>query len=291
MKWTRLANPAFLAALALLASGAIALSSVVSVLKIQLRKLPIEAPDGIVLSTLPGAIPGWTRYGPEKPPMSVEMLETLGTENYVSRDYARTDTPEGERPMVMELHCAYYTGSIDTVPHVPDRCFVGGGMSIVGNARQISIPLDLTRFVRDSGLDPALHGDNPIYIAQASRTSVRPNARVHLPRGLENLKMRVQEFAAPGGQRLFAGYFFIANGGAVASAEDVRLLAFKLDDTYSYYLKVQFTSASVTSAEELARQAGDFLNEMLPEIMLRAPDWVDVREGRYPDNASASSTH
>jgi hypothetical protein len=73
----------------------------------------------------------------------------------------------------------------------------------------------------------------------------------------------------------------------VASAEGVRLLAFDLTDTYSYYLKVQFTSGAVSSAEELAAHAGEFLSEMLPEIMLRVPDWVEVREGRYPHDGAA----
>ena len=88
---------------------------------------------------------------------------------------------------------------------------------------------------------------------------------------------------------VFAGYFFIANGGTVPNAESVRLLAFNLDDTYSYYVKVQFSSATVDSAEELVEIVGSMLTVMLPEFMLRLPDWVDVREGRYPASAKRSS--
>ena len=33
----------------------------------------------------------------------------------------------------------------------------------------------------------------------------------------------------------------------------------------------------------LGEVTGKFMDAMLPEIMRRVPDWVEVREGRYPE--------
>ena len=106
---------------------------------------------------------------------------------------------------------------------------------------------------------------------------------MRFPRDVEDLEMRITPFQDEKGRMVYAGYFFIANGGTVASANDIRLLAFQLEDDYSYYVKVQFTSGTVGSVEELAELAGSMLDEILPDIMDRVPDWVEVREGRYPE--------
>ncbi|MCB9838280.1 MAG: exosortase-associated EpsI family protein [Phycisphaeraceae bacterium] len=277
--------PAYIVGITMLLTSALALGTIINALGLQLRKLPIEPATGLRFHSMPIEFPHWSRYGQEQPPLSKEVLETLGTSNYLSRHYVNTDTAEGVKRNIVELHCAYYTGSVDTVPHVPERCFVGGGMSITGGPWVLDVPIDTSAFVNDSDLDPEMHGR--VMLAQTSPDSSRPNQRVHLPRDLDKLKIRITEYGSPDGQRMFAGYFFIANGGTVPNAEGVRLLAFDLRDTYSYYAKVQFSSATVESAPELADIAGSMLTEMFPEIMLRLPDWVDVRSGRYPTPTTA----
>jgi hypothetical protein len=52
---------------------------------------------------------------------------------------------------------------------------------------------------------------------------------------------------------------------------------------YAYYMKVQFLGVGLDSAEELAAASADILNDLFPEIMRRAPDWIEVEEGRYPE--------
>jgi len=278
---------AYTVAVTTLLASAVALGSVIVVMGIHLRKLPIEPASGLRFHSMPIEFADWVRFGPEQAPLSKEVIETLGTQNYLSRRYIQTTDGQDGKRNVVELHCAYYTGGIDTVPHVPERCFVGGGMSITGGPWVLPVPIDTSAFVHETGIDADTHGE--VMLAQTSPKSTRPNHRVHLPRDLENLQMRISEYGSPNGPRMFAGYFFIANGGTVASAEGIRLLAFNLDDTYSYYAKVQFSSATAQSAEELADLAGSMLTEMLPEIMLRLPDWVDVREGRYPDPAEQTT--
>ncbi len=114
-----------------------------------------------------------------------------------------------------------------------------------------------------------------------------PGTRVRLPRDItpeHPVPIRVSGFGESGKEQLFAGYFFIANGGVVANANDVRTLAFDLTSDYAYYLKVQVTSSSPSSGEELVERAASLLDGLMGEIMRCSPDWVDVETGRYPED-------
>jgi len=277
----RLLNPAFLAALFVLLFAGTGLGALIRYADIHLQKLPIEPANGLRFHTLPTEAPGWRRVGQDQV-MTEEILQTLGTENYVSRVYRQREPAPDSDPIEFELHCAYYTGTIDTVPHVPERCFVGGGMSIDAGSRIVDVPLDLDRFPIDAFIDQELHGG----VIRSGRTT--RGVYVHMPRDIEGLKMNVTRFRDRGGRRFYAGYFFLANGGHVATANGVRSLAFKLNDTYAYYAKVQFMSYHASSAEELAQVAADFLNEMFPDIVERTPNWVDVVEGRHTSDRMAS---
>ncbi|MEC9374154.1 MAG: exosortase-associated EpsI family protein [Planctomycetota bacterium] len=287
MNWNKLANPAVIVAVVILVSAAAGLGVLVRAMDIYIQKLPIDPPNNAKFHTIPVELPSWERLGADPPALTGEVLEALGTSNYLSRWYIQTEHPEDEEPWRLELHTAYYTGAIDSVPHVPERCYVGGGMSISGQSQIVPLPIDLERFPPD----PSLRGTEWSHIRRGrlGPTSSRPGAYVRMPRDLENLSLHVTKFSDPNGRSLFAGYFFLANGGAVPSAYDVRQLAFTLKDTYSYYAKVQFMSDQAQSPEQLARMAAEFLNEMFPEIMLRVPDWVEVKEGRYPPAASSAT--
>lgn len=278
MSLRRVATPAFLAALAILVGGAVGLTAAIGAMGAHLQKLPIYPAgpgEGPKFASLPRSCDGWEQLGVDAQ-LSAEVIEELGTRNQVSRVYQRTATPEGGAPKAFELHCAYYTGTIDTVPHVPERCYVGGGMTFDGESVIVPIKLDLSLFPVDRLLDPERYG-GPI-----RRGRTLDGLHVHMPRGLERLSMNVTPYRDQTGRRLFAGYFFIANGGTVPLADNVRLLAYQIREKYAYYAKVQFMTGDVESAEELANLAADYLNKMLPDIMRRVPDWVDVTDGRYP---------
>lgn len=275
-----LRSPAFLAAIGVLVLGAVALQVSLARMEVVLRKRPIYAKDDLPLRTVSPSVPGWERAGQDNI-LSKEVTEELGTENYLSRVY------RGEhngKPVLVELHLAYYTGMIDTVPHVPERCFVGGGMVQAGGSRIVPIPVDLERFSIDPYVDPDKYG--PVYTAQGENFQA-----VRMPFGIEDLGLRVTPFRDERLDRqVFAGYFFLANGGIATSANDVRALAFNLKNDYAYYTKVQFTSWDVASAEDLGLVAASMLDELLPQIMRRVPDWIEVMEGRYPpDNPRGRS--
>ena len=279
-------NWAGVAGLVVLIASALGLGAAIDFFDFYLQKLPIEAPDGLKFHTLPREVAGWKQVGEDKV-MSKDGAAELGTDNYISRVYAQTDV-DPKDAKVIELHCAYYTGMIDTVPHVPERCMVGGGWEISGSSVQARVPLT---FEGEDGFDrisvdrEASDDERTVYQMRSPVTF----GPVRLPVGIDDLRMNVTKFRDGGSDRtLFAGYFFLANGGVVSKADDVRLLAFGLTEHYAYYAKVQISTSSVETAEELGELTGDFLDSMLPEIMRRVPDWVEVRAGRYPEGNTSS---
>lgn len=270
---------AALIATAVLLVSAVTVAAVITTVGAHLRKMPIEAASGQKFHSLPESFPGWRMVRDEI--MSAEGMAELGTENYVSRWYeAVNDKGEPlDPPVLVQLHCAYYTGMIDTVPHVPERCMVGGGMEFAGGSAVYPVPLNFGRFSKDP--DYQDHPSAPIWTARNNRVT----SRVRLPFGVEGLSMMITPFKdVAASQKLFAGYFFLANGGVVASANDVRLKAFNLKDDYAYYAKVQFMSPSVETSEELAKLAGSMLDEIFPDLMQRVPDWIMVEEGVHPSD-------
>jgi hypothetical protein len=283
-----LLRPAFLVSLGVLVVSAVALGSGVSMLQLHLKKAPIEVDQRV--NSIPDQTPSWTRLGPDVIEEAA-MVEELGTSNYLSRRYVERNPQDDAKPIALDLHLAYYTGMIDTVPHVPERCLVGGGWVLGGGTTIQALDLDRSTWELDEAATREAAASNPgvpsrVYSARLSMDSAytrAPGVRVRLPRDPESIAMRITPFIQPGSdRRMYAGYFFIANGGHVPSAEDVRLLAFKLDQYYAYYLKVQISSQTVASEAELARAAGSLLSELLPEIMRCVPDWTDVERGEFP---------
>jgi len=272
--------PAFVA-VGILGASALGLGAYIDAQKIRLTKLPIYPPEGRQFRAMATRFDGWERYGTDDI-ISGDTLKTLGTENYLTRRYAQTDVLEGERRHSLSLHLAYYTGTIDTVPHVPERCLVGAGWQIEEKSKIIRIPLTFTDehghdvLVRDTYVESS-KGD--VWLTRDPDTG----RRRRLPREIENLRMNVTQFRnADGSVNLYAGYFFIANGVIYPKSELVRLNAYRLENDYAFYAKIQFSSMTVGSAEELAEIAADFLDNSFHEIMRLLPDWVEVEDGRYP---------
>jgi exosortase len=285
--WALLRTPAFIAAFCVMTVAGASMTAGIRYAGIHLKKLAIYAPGDRQVSTIAAETPTWRQIGVDKLE-SAEVLETLGTSNYVSRTFIKKSSEKSDKPIVLDFHAAYYTGMVDTVPHVPERCFVGGGMQIGDTTRTIPLALDTSGWSPVPGIENA--ADRGLFrqrVPNYARDGV--GTSVILPRHPEKLQLRITEFSNKTGRKIFAGYFFVANGGHVSSAEEVRLLAFDLRSDYAYYLKVQFTSSTVSTAEELAAEASSLLGELLPEIMRCVPDWVEVEAGRYPANNAANN--
>jgi hypothetical protein len=275
-----LTNRAFVTATVILLAAAASMKAGIASFKLYLKKAEIQPESGLKLLSLPNETRSWKQITPDEA-INADIEEVLGTKNHVTRWYQKT-TEEGPGPK-LQLHAAYYTGMIDTVPHVPDRCFVGAGMELTGEVGDIPLNLDTSRWREDQDVPEHLKG-------RIHTMYDRTRVPVRLPRDAASTVLRVMKFRSPKSDRTtFAGYFFVANGGTVSRAEGVRLLAFNLDDYYAYYLKVQFTSFDSKDESEFIARCSDLLSEMYPDLMRCTPDWVRVIRGEYPPGNPAGT--
>lgn len=272
----------------LLGTGAIGMGAAINYFKAYLQKLEIYPETGDDVRTVPTKTANWTQVGSDTI-FPQEIVETLGTKNYVTRRYqakeARAGSGKGgvEKPIV-EFHLAYYTGLLDAVPHVPERCFTGAGLALTGGPWTVDIPMATGEWVVDG--DWLKERGETLYTVRTSNEySRRPGQRVALPSGVspdKPIQLRVSQYTDGQGRVAWAGYFFLANGGWVSSAEGVRDLAFKFSDRYAYFMKVQVQSMQVNSPEGLAELAGSLLGDMMGDVMFTVPDWREVRRGAWP---------
>ncbi|MCR9216112.1 MAG: hypothetical protein NXI14_02805 [bacterium] len=275
-----LLHPAVLVPLAVMVLAAVSLAWYIRANGLRITKLPIYAKDNLQLRSIPGELPPtgdprWVQLGPDRQ-MGAEEIAALGSANAISRVYQRADTIGTANPVAFELHAVYYTGMIDAVPHVPERCVVAGGGEMLSGPRITPVPLDLSP---DAGVLAEERDGGEIRYSDRSGVTFQ---RIPLPRGVEHLAMSISSFdQLSSDQDIWAGYFFIANGGVVASASGVRGLAYRLDSDYAYYAKIQFSSVTVGSAEELASLAADALRDLFPEIMRCMPNWDEVEAGTW----------
>jgi exosortase len=243
----------------------------VTALNIYLQKRPIELRRDLAL--IPSRLGEWVRVGDDLA-LDKATIETLGTEDYLSRPYAR----EGVGGLM--VHVAYYTDQIDAVPHVPERCFAAAGRTAVGGARHLAAPIDTSTWREDERTNRRT--GRPYMVARATNayTGRWEDVRMPvLPEGGE-LELRVWQFqeSRNPSDRILAAYFFIANGCATSRAEDIRKLAFDRTDAHAYYMKIEFSSvgSGEGAIDEFVGQVGDLLTSLLPELMRCLPDWSEV---------------
>ncbi|MDA1008076.1 MAG: exosortase-associated EpsI family protein [Planctomycetota bacterium] len=240
------------------------------------------------LSNIPASIGKWRKLGDDAS-LSEAMIEELGTPQYLSRYYARDgDASKG----VAEVHLAYYTGLIDTVPHVPERCWGASGLVMTTLAHTIDIPLDASDWKPAEGI--ANHATGMGYpTAWTTDPVTKRRQRVLMPVPEEGWEMTVTAFKNSSNPKelLFGGYFFIANGRLTSSAYRVRNLAFELSERFAYYCKVQINARvpdGPNAEQQFAELSASILQSLLPELMLYLPDWSEV-EARSDESVKSPS--
>ncbi|MDP7005289.1 MAG: exosortase/archaeosortase family protein [Phycisphaerales bacterium] len=257
------ATVGFVVAVALLATSAVGLQIGVNVLNVYLHKESVYPRKDF--SVLPNQIGQWTRVGKDIR-FDAAGVEALGTDIYLSRLYDNTD------PAIptVQLHIAYYTGQVDAVPHVPDRCMVAGGY-VPLTAEPVTLSLDIDKSNWEEDPNGANSGTNYPVIWQ-------DDEQIHLPIG--NFELRTTEFTHPNNNNnhVFAGYFFVANGKTTAYPERIRLLAFDRSSAHAYYCKIQFmmSGPSYFTSDQFNKIVSDFTSDLLPEIMKCLPDWATL---------------
>ncbi len=229
------------------------------------KPIPLRQP----LVTLPALIGPYEMVHDER--LSAEILEELRTENYIVRTYRDTRLAENDPKAILRLHVAYYTGTPDTVPHVPERCYVAGGLQ----------PIDKRIVTLDMNNPQWRHDDDGVIFA-FSRLA---DAEVRVPR--TDAPATLFTFGMPNdpSQRSSVLYFFAANGKFLPTPDHVRLQGFDLRDEFSYYCKIEVGAPLVADTDVAIAITGTYLAEVLPEILACLPDWSEVLMGRWPPGA------
>jgi len=248
-----------------------------------LEKQPVEL--RAQLTTIPLRLGNWRSEG-EGAPLTAEIIEELGTDQYIDRRYVLSDADGGGLQLM--LHITYYTGLIDAVPHVPDRCLVAGGLVPKARPKNLPLNIDDSQWVFSS---EHLNKGRPYpVVIHYDRVTGKP-VRVRMPIG--DFQLRTTEFGSEENQRLrvYAGYFFIANGETMPNPLDVRKFAFDLTSRYAYYAKVQFLLAgsSDLDQDDFVEIVSGVLPDLLPELMRCLPDWATVESSEDDTEESESA--
>ncbi|MDZ4830003.1 MAG: exosortase-associated EpsI family protein [Phycisphaerae bacterium] len=275
MRFERSIVPAFIVGCGVLLAGAVGFTAAVKQLQYFLMKEPIDLRKG--LDTIPTTLGKWQRSGTDAR-LSKEIVEELGTAQYLDRGYAIDGNPTKGR---LQVHLAYYTGTIDDVPHIPERCSLVQGNQIVHGPLDIALELTKTGWVAHSGKFNRATGLEYPSAEVADPVTLRPST-VHLPIG--DYVLRVTEFQnqKQPKRRMVAGYFFIANGRMTPSAYGVRALSFSRTERFAYYCKVQLSLEGEVGRDGdslipvFVSRVQDLLDSLLPPLMARLPDWPAV---------------
>jgi hypothetical protein len=270
MRFVPSVRTAFVALLVTLAAGGLGLRAAMKSLDVYLRKEPV--PLRADFGSIPATLGRWQKFG-EDQQMDAAMVESLGTDKYLTRSYALDGDPAKG---VLMLHLAYYTGMIDTVPHIPERCWGAGGLVQRGDPERLPLELPIMRSIAaDAPVNNATGSPYPSAIVVDPVT--RAEERVALPVG--EMAMTLTTFQDPRSPKLeqLGGYLFVANGRCTESTFGVRSLAFNLTDRAAYFCKVQLSArypvGDTPSSKAFRAQAEDFLTQLLPQLMRRLPDW------------------
>ncbi|MBT4584524.1 MAG: exosortase [Phycisphaerae bacterium] len=271
IKFNQSTTVGFVIVIGLLTTSAVALQVGVQALNVYLHKEAVYPRQD--LAVIPSSLGPWKSVG-EDSRFDKAGVEALGTDMYLSRNYSN---PVSAAPMV-QLHIAYYTGQIDAVPHVPDRCMVAGGF-IPLTAEPVTVSIDVGDKSWLLDAENELDGTQIPYVTKLNPV-IGKEEIIHMPLG--EFEIRTTEFSHPelGDDRVIAGYFFVANGKTTAYPEQIRLLAFNPASKYAYYCKVQFTIRGNQhfTIDDYSEIVSDLSKELMPDIMACLPDWVEVTQ-------------
>ena len=195
--------------------------------------------------------------------LDTDILEVLGTTEYITWDYQDKSAKPRSPGNRVRLHIAYYTGIVDTVAHVPERCILASGGKR-DSIQTLTLKLEGPQYRPDGSgfLSPSFRQPLGVYIPSLDIPATL--FRYYLPGGKEQIHTAV--------------YFFVANGKFYESPDKVRAQGMAPWDRYRYYCKVELGLAGVSDPQVVAQRVSQFLSHAMPEIMACLPDWRQVTE-------------
>lgn len=237
-------QPAFLICVLVLASAGIGMSITMKQLGIILKKEPLALKKS--LERLDEA--DLTPYRVVPPKLKItndEVLEALGTEDYIQWIVEDTEQPQTSPVKRCLLFITYYPLP-DRVPHVPEECWTGGGYQ---RLRSEEVRLNINNMEDFEVHIPAK------YLVFGPKTANLWQSSIRIP----NV------------------YFFRVNGQYVGSREEARIALNKnLFGKHSYFCKVELVfnaGSTAPNKEESIRASEKLLAVILP--VLERQHWPD----------------
>ena len=240
------------------------LNASVKFLQLHFQKQPVDLRKDLTnVSTRLGP---WVQISKDEP-LPVDRMHSLGTERYIFRFYAdsrlvkpaRLAEFEGkdykqrqdlvyrliaENPnAVVSIGVTYYTGMVDTVAHIPDRCYIADDFRPT-SYKIVKWDAFNDRSGRSNGGDARL-----ISFEDQSAN------RVTVPRSV--------------------CYFFHCNGQYESDPIDVRKRLGNLFEPFGYYAKVELMM-QMHDNDAAGKVMDDFLHYALPEVEKCLPDWKSI---------------
>ncbi|HEX3357780.1 MAG TPA: hypothetical protein VHS31_12485 [Tepidisphaeraceae bacterium] len=256
-------QPSFLVAAGILLVSAISLNAATEYLQLYFKKVPVDLSADF--STIPPHLGHWVQVSKDER-LGEDMEHELGATHYLYRDYMddrlfsakdleefngktfserkalaarfQASKPQG----IINVGITYYTGSVDTVAHVPDRCYIADGYEPTSHNY-----VSWSAFEGRPGRADIKDGD-VCYINFEDQIASRQAAAKNV------------------------AYFFNANGEYTADPIGVRLRLQDLRQRYAYYSKIELLTV-MRDADESATVMNDFLTSALPEVERCLPDW------------------
>ena len=237
------------AVVVILLAGIMAVKTLQAAMDATFDKLP--APLSKPLPLMPHELGTPVRYIATKPDqvLDEETIETLGTSDYLVREYTDNTKKAGEPGQTMNFNVNYYaTGS--STPHVPEVCWAGTGREEAGDSRRVF----------------AVNG-----IPRANGTSVDVRMRL-----ISFKPVAGEPTAAPDGTPMYdnVAYVFQVNGDYVSNPDEVMSRFWKATNKYAYHCKLEVTPMDASDPRgehvltctqmEAEKIVSDFIREALP---------------------------
>ncbi len=255
-------QPAFLTVAVVLLVAAVSLNGATEFLQLHFKKEKVDLRKK--LTEVPARLGPWQQVTTDMA-ITHEIEDVLGTKDYIYRFYVDTrrvhpdvlaqfkdKDEQTQREMISVLQSrdphavvyaavTYYSGMVDTVAHIPDRCYVADGYEPAS--------YDVVRW---SALQGRPGDGTARYINFEDQTPSRKSVTKNV------------------------AYFFHSNGEYTNDPLGVRRKLQNLFETHGYYAKVELLMVTGDRAGA-AGQMNDFLSSALPELEACLPDWKQVK--------------
>jgi hypothetical protein len=234
-------------------------------MKLYFKKIPVEMREDF--ATIPSQLGHWVQVSKDEK-LGEDMEHVLGATHYLYRDYVDDRIVPAEmlkafegksyterKAMalrIQEIHpeavinvgVTYYTGMVDTVAHIPDRCYIADGFEPTSYKVATWSAFD-DRPGRDAQKSDVRYINFEDQVASRQST----------PRNV--------------------AYFFHANGVYTSDPIGVRIRLQDLTQRNAYYAKIELMT-QMKDADVSASVMNDFLKGALPQIERCLPDWKQV---------------